>query len=90
MAYFRPLLDYCSPVWNTGFIADVKSLEAVQRRWTRSIEGFSNLPYYERLRHLTLLDLGSLVASRPHFSLENYARSLSSLGSGYAASGGSR
>ena len=57
VAHIRPLLDYCSPVWNTGFIADVKSLEAVQRRWTKNIDGFSNLPYYERLR---LLDLFSI------------------------------
>ena len=57
VAHVRPLLDFCSPVWNTGFIGDIKSLEAVQRRWTKKIVGFSDLPYSDRLRRLSLFSI---------------------------------
>ena len=33
------------PAWNTGFIGDVRPLEAVQRKWTKKIVGFLDLPY---------------------------------------------
>ena len=57
IAHIRPLLDFCSPVWNTGYIADIRSLEAVQRRWTKRIDGFSDMQYSDRLRHLSLFSI---------------------------------
>ncbi|KAK4309434.1 hypothetical protein Pmani_018931 [Petrolisthes manimaculis] len=33
----RPLLDFASPVWNTGFLGDMRLLESVQRRWTKQV-----------------------------------------------------
>ena len=57
VSHIRPLLDFASPVWNTGFIGDLRLLESVQRRWTKCIDGLQELPYSERLR---LLDLYSV------------------------------
>ena len=56
-AHVRPLLDYASPVWNTGYIEDLKLMERLQRRWTRSISGLENLPYEQRLRSLGLFSV---------------------------------
>lgn len=52
--HIRPLLEYASCVWNTGFLGDLRLLESVQRTWTRHIEGLSSLSYSERLRILDL------------------------------------
>ena len=57
ISHIRPLLDFCSPVWNLGYIGDTKSLESVQRRWTKKIDGYSNLTYYDRLRALSLYSI---------------------------------
>ena len=52
--HVRPLLEFASCIWNTGYVGDVKKLEAVQRRWTREIEGFGGLTYGERLDRLEM------------------------------------
>ena len=54
IAHIRPLLEYASPVWNTGFVGDSRLLESVQRRWTKHIEGMSDMEYAVRLRSLGL------------------------------------
>ena len=54
ISHIRPLLEFASCVWNTGFIGDLHLLESVQRMWTRHIEGLSHLSYEERLRELDL------------------------------------
>ena len=48
--HIRPLIEYCSCVWHTGFVQDLKLLENVQRRWTKQIEGMKSLSYSDRLR----------------------------------------
>ena len=53
-SHIRPILEYCSCVWNTGYAKDLQLLERVQRRWTRHIDGMSGLDYGERLRALDL------------------------------------
>ena len=53
----RPKLEYASSLWNTGYIGDLILLERVQKRWTKSIFGLEELPYYQRLE---LLDLYSI------------------------------
>ena len=53
-SHIRPILEYCSCVWNTGYVQDVRLLERVQRRWTRHIDGMTGLSYGERLRALNL------------------------------------
>ena len=54
MMHLRPLLEYASSLWNLGYVGDLRVLERVQRRWTRSVTGFEDLSYGERLRRLDL------------------------------------
>ena len=54
IAHVRPLLEFSSCLWNVGYILDSKLLEGVQRRWTKQIDGLSEVPYHERLRRLNL------------------------------------
>ena len=44
-SHVRPLLEYGSPVWNLGYVTDLKLLERVQRRWTREITGLEASGY---------------------------------------------
>ena len=57
ISHIRPLLEYCSPVWNLGYLTDLRMLESVQRRWTKQIQGVDNLNYTERLRRLGLFSI---------------------------------
>jgi len=50
--YVRPILEYCSPVWSPVYIGDIKRIEAVQRRFTKRLSGYSKLSYATRLRLL--------------------------------------
>ena len=60
----RPHLEYASCVWNTGFIGDMRLIEGVQRRWTKSISELSDLPYGQRLEALDLFSMrGRLLRS---------------------------
>lgn len=52
--HIRPVLEFGSPVWNTGYIGDLKLLESVQRRWTKHIDGLSDQSYADRLKTLNL------------------------------------
>ena len=56
-SHVRPLLEYASPLWNVGYLGDVRKLERVQRRWTRAVIGLSELPYDVRLQRLNLFSL---------------------------------
>ena len=56
-AHIRPLLEFSSAVWNTGYVGDVKLLERVQRRWTRAVDGLGGMSYADRL---SVLDLYSV------------------------------
>ena len=55
--HIRPVLEYASVVWNTGYIEDVRRLEAVQRLWTRHTKGLEDKDYAERLRSLDLYSI---------------------------------
>ena len=55
--HIRPLLEYCSCVWHTGFVQDLKLLENVQRRWTKRIDGMGSLSYSDRLKALNLYSI---------------------------------
>ena len=60
----RPLLDFASPVWNTGFSGDLKLLESVQRRWTKQVSNLAHLTYPDRLSNLNLFSIrGRLLRS---------------------------
>ena len=52
--YVRPQVEYCSTVWNPHLLHDINLIESVQRRFTRSIPGLSQLGYRQRLKYLKL------------------------------------
>ena len=53
----RSRVEYCCPLWNPTKIADVKSIESVQRQFTRRIRGLKDTNYWDRLRELKLSSL---------------------------------
>ena len=55
--HIRPIMDYCSSVWNVGFLGDLRLLESVQRRWTKSVDGLAELDYSSRLKQLGLFSI---------------------------------
>ena len=60
----RPKLEYACTMWSLGYLGDLRSLERVQKRWTREIRGLEDLPYSERLRRLNLFSVqGRLLRS---------------------------
>ena len=52
--HIRPILEYASVVWNTGYVQDRRKLESVQRLWTRHVIGLEKKEYGERLKTLDL------------------------------------
>jgi hypothetical protein len=57
VTHVRPILDYCSCVWNVGFVGDMHLMESVQRRWTKQVYGLSNMDCNTRLRALDLFSI---------------------------------
>ena len=57
VSHVRPKLEYCSSVWNMGYLGDTRMLERVQRRWTRQVRGLEDTPYEQRLRALNLFSI---------------------------------
>ena len=54
VSHIRPVIDFCSSIWNEGYLGNVRLLESVQRRWTREIYEIRQLTYVERLKNLNL------------------------------------
>ena len=59
--FVRPILEYCSVVWNPHLIKDINAIEKVQRRFTKRLAGMNGLPYEQRL---TKLGIDSLEVRR--------------------------
>ena len=55
--HVRPIIDYCSCLWNVGYIEVLHKLEKIQRNWTKHIEGLSSLSYADRLQSLKLYSI---------------------------------
>ena len=53
----RCKLEYCCPLWHPHRLEDVKTLENVQRFFTRHIAGMEGADYWERLKRLRLQSL---------------------------------
>jgi len=53
----RPQLEFCVCVWSPHYQKDKELLERAQHRFTRKVEGFSSLPYAQRLQRLGLWTL---------------------------------
>ncbi|MCP4476079.1 MAG: hypothetical protein GY821_16275 [Gammaproteobacteria bacterium] len=62
--YVRPILEYCSPVWNPCLIGNIKTLESVQRNFTRRLFSRCNLDYQEYESRLNTLNISSLAHRR--------------------------
>jgi len=75
VTHVRPLLDYCSCLWNVGYLGDSRLVESVQRRWTACIEGLGSMNYGERLKFLGMY---SLRGRRLRTDLIKYWRILTS------------
>ena len=52
--HIRPIIEYCSCIWHTGYQGDLRLLESVQKRWTKQIESVKEIEYGDRLRALSL------------------------------------
>ena len=37
--HIRPDIEYCSCLWHTGYLQDLRVLENVHRRWTKRVDG---------------------------------------------------
>ena len=57
LALVRPHLDYAAQFWSPYYKMDIGSLEAVQRRMTKMIQGLRSLPYKDILKRLNLHSL---------------------------------
>jgi hypothetical protein len=49
VTHVQPILDYCSCVWNVGFVEDMHIIESVQKRWTKQL--------YDYPMWMTMLDI---------------------------------
>jgi hypothetical protein len=49
VVYIRPMLEYCSCVWNSCYIGDIKKLESVQKKFAKCLRGLRGLKYADRL-----------------------------------------
>ena len=47
--YVRRIVEYCSSVWNPAYKCDILKIEAVQRRFTKRLNGYHSLTYKDRL-----------------------------------------
>ena len=65
-SFVLPLLEYCSVVWCPFYVKDIEILERVQRRFTRIVPDFRDLPYKDRL---VKYNLSTLYARRLCFDL---------------------
>jgi len=66
--YVRPLLEYCSPVWNPHYHGDIAKIESVQRRFTKHI-GRPILKSFTYAQRLDILCAESLELRRLKFDL---------------------
>jgi Reverse transcriptase (RNA-dependent DNA polymerase) len=64
--YVRPLLEYNCVAWSPSLIKHIDQIERVQRRFTKYLPGFYDVPYESRLR---LLKLETLEERRIRFDL---------------------
>ena len=54
VAIVRPRLEYGASIWNPHSKEQITSIENVQRRATKQVQTFSDIPYKERLKAMSL------------------------------------
>ena len=64
--YVRPILEYCSVVWNPWLLQDINLLERVQRNFTRKVCILCRLPILSYEDRLLLFGLERLELRRLH------------------------
>ena len=76
--YVRPHLEYCVQAWATYFEKDIRSIENVQKRATKMVNGMKNFSYEEMLKKLKMMSLqerrlhGNLMETyEPHIGKVN-------------------
>ena len=52
--FVRPHLEYGQTIWSPHLKKNIKSIEKFQRRATKSVNGFKNYSYQDRLARLNL------------------------------------
>jgi hypothetical protein len=62
----RSRVEYCCSLWNPARIADIQSIEDIQRQFTRRILGLRDTIYWDRLKELKL---SSLQCRREHYMI---------------------
>ena len=62
--YVMPILMYCSPIWSPQTHDECLKLEKIQKKFTKSLLGFGDLSYSERLvkANLKSLELNRIFA----------------------------
>jgi hypothetical protein len=64
--YVRPIVDYNSPIWSPYLLKDIKTVERVQRKFTKRFPGLHGYSYAERMR---ILKLETVEQNRPKTDL---------------------
>ena len=54
VAIVRPHLEYGDPIWNPHSKEQITLIENVQRRATKEVQQFSDIPYKQRLKAMSL------------------------------------
>ena len=68
-SYVRPILEYNAPVWNPWLVKDIKTLERVQRYFTRSLFKRIKIPMTSYADRLSMLGFHSLEYRRVFLDL---------------------
>jgi len=55
--YVLPILMYCSPIWSPCTHDDILKLEKIQKKFTKSLSGYGDLSYDDRLKKANLKSL---------------------------------
>ena len=55
--YIRPILEYCTQIWNPYLIGEIIEIEKVQKYYTKRLPGMKSLNYNDRLQRLKLESL---------------------------------
>ena len=54
VSHIQPTIDFCTCVWNFGYLGDIRLLESLQRRWPREVVGMGRFQYREHLEILRI------------------------------------
>ena len=56
LVHVRPVAEYCSVIWSPC-LKPIKSIEKVQRRFTKRLKGLKSMTYAQRLQYLSIPSL---------------------------------